>query len=176
MHVNRFRWRSKLSSAANDEAGVSAPAGPYSGEVAEEPICDFCSSPDLFYAYLAADFTAAEVVIPNAGTFALNSLGAWLACRECTDLIEEEKWEELLDRSFRSFRELHGPEMGMTEADEPTMREFLRDIHAGFRSFRRGRSGSSGEGGETCHGRSRSENRAFVRHLALPRLGGPGFM
>lgn len=147
-----------------------------SKEVVEEPICDFCSSPDLFYAYLAADFTAAEVVIPNAGTFALNSLGAWLACRECTDFIEEEKWEELLDRSFRSFRELHGPELGMTEADEPKMREFLRDIHTGFRSFRRGTSGSSGEGGERWHCRSRSENRAFVRQRPLSRLGGPGFV
>jgi hypothetical protein len=57
-------------------------------QLSGEAICDFCSSRDLFYAYLAADFIAAEVVVPTAGTFALNSLGAWVACRECTDLIE----------------------------------------------------------------------------------------
>ena len=107
-------------------------------EVLGEPICDFCSSRDLFYAYLAADFIAAEAVVPTAGTFALNSLGAWVACRECTDLIEGERWEELLNRSFRTFREIHGAELGMTEEDEPRIRGLLRQIHAGFRRFRSG--------------------------------------
>jgi hypothetical protein len=66
-------------------------------QLSGEAIRDFCSSRDLFYACLAADFIAAEVVVPTAGTFALNSLGAWLACRECTDLIEGESSEELLE-------------------------------------------------------------------------------
>jgi hypothetical protein len=117
-------------------------------QLSGEAICDFCYSRDLFYAYLAADFIAAEVVVPTAGTFALNSLGAWVACRECTDLIEGERWEELLDRSFRSFREIHGAELGMTEEDEPRIRGLLRQIHAGFRTFRRGGATSSASGGE----------------------------
>ena len=125
---------------------------PISNGIREQPssemICDFCSSRDLFYAYLVADFIAAEVVVPTADTFALNSLGARLACRECTDLIEGERWEELLDRSFRTFREIHGAELGMTEEDEPRIRGLLRQIHAGFRTFRRGGATSSASGGE----------------------------
>ena len=104
-----------------------------------EGICDFCSSPDLFYAYLASDFTAAEVAVPNVGTFILNSLGAWLACRECTRLIECQRWEELLERAFSTFREIHGAELSMTPEDERLIREFLRYLHAQFRKFQTSR-------------------------------------
>jgi hypothetical protein len=104
-----------------------------------EEICDFCSSPDLFYAYLASDFTAAEVAVPNVGTFVLNSLGAWLACRECTRLIEGQRWEELLERAFRTFHENHGPKLDMTPEDERLIREFLRHLHAQFRKFQTSR-------------------------------------
>jgi hypothetical protein len=104
--------------------------------IASEGICDFCSSSDLFCGYLASDFTAAEVAVPNVCTFVLNSLGAWLACRECTRLIEQENWEGLLERSFRTFCETHGPELVLTPEDERVIREFLRHIHAQFRRFR----------------------------------------
>jgi hypothetical protein len=104
-----------------------------------EGICDFCSSPDLFFAYLASDFTAAEVVVPKVGTFVLNSLGAWLACRECTRLIEGQKWEELLERAFSTLHEIHGAELGMTPEDERLIREFLRHLHAQFRKFQTSR-------------------------------------
>jgi len=104
-----------------------------------EGICDFCSSPELFYAYLASDFTAAEVAVPNVGTFILNSLGAWLACRECTRLIECQRWEELLERAFSTFREIHGAELSMTPEDERLIREFLRYLHAQFRKFQTSR-------------------------------------
>ena len=108
-------------------------------EKACEGICDFCSSPDLFYAYLASDFTAAEVAVPNVGTIVLNSLGAWLACRECTRLIECQRWEELLERAFSTFREFHGTELSMTPEDERLIREFLRHLHAQFRKFQTSR-------------------------------------
>ncbi len=104
--------------------------------IANEGICDFCSSSDLFYGYLASDFTAAEVAVPDVCTFVLNSLGAWLACRECTRLIEQENWEGLLERSFHTFCETHGPELVLTPEDERAIREFLRHIHAQFRRFR----------------------------------------
>ena len=104
-----------------------------------EGICDFCSSPDLFYAYLASDFTAAEVAVPNVGIFVLNSLGAWLACRECTRLIEGQRWEELLERAFSTFLELHGSVLSLTSEDERLIREFLRHLHAQFRRFQTSR-------------------------------------
>lgn len=105
--------------------------------MSNEEICDFCSSPELFYGYLASDFIAAEVAVPDVGIFVLNSLGAWLACRECTRLIEDEKWEELLQRSFRTFCETHGAELIMTAEDESGIREFLRQVHARFRKCRK---------------------------------------
>lgn len=108
-------------------------------ETACAGICDFCSSPDLFYAYLASDFTAAEVAVPNVGFFVLNSLGAWLACRECTLLIEGQRWEELLERAFSTFGEIHGTELSMTAEDERLIREFLRHLHAQFRRFQTSR-------------------------------------
>jgi hypothetical protein len=137
-------------------------------QASREMICDFCSSRDVFYAYLAADFIAAEVVVPTAGTFALNSLGAWLACRECTDLIEGERWQELLDRSFRTFREIHGAELGMTEEDEPRIRELLRQIHAGFRRFRAGEPPPDVKHKEKSAVASASEGRALRGVSQLP--------
>ncbi len=74
--------------------------------------------------------------MPDVCTFVLNSLGAWLACQECTGLIEQENWEGLLERSFRTFCETHGPELVLTPADESVIREFLRHIDAQFRRFR----------------------------------------
>lgn len=139
-----------------------------SEQLLSELICDFCSSPDLFYGYLAADFIAAEVVVPTAGTFALNSLGAWLACRECTKLIEGHKWEELLDRSFRTFREMHGAELDMTEEDEPRIRELLRSIHAGFRRFRAGEGTPGVKRGGRSAAASTSEGHALTGMLPPP--------
>jgi|SRR5215472_5620782 len=101
-------------------------------------ICDFCSSPDLFFAYLASDFAAVEVAMPHAhATFVLDSLGAWVACRECTRLIESELWEELVERSFRAFRETRGTELVVSAVDENRIKSFIRDLHAQFRKYRR---------------------------------------
>jgi len=77
--------------------------------------------------------------VPNVGTFVLNSLGAWLACRECTRLIEGQRWEELLERALSTFREIHGAEISMTPEDERLIREFLRHLHAQFRKFQTSR-------------------------------------
>lgn len=103
--------------------------------ISSEGICDFCSSPDLFYGYLACDFIAAELVVPDVATYVLNSLGAWMACRECTRLIEGKQWEELLERAFRTFHDIHGSELNMTAEDERMIREFLWHLHAQFRKF-----------------------------------------
>jgi hypothetical protein len=100
-------------------------------------VCDFCSSADLFCGYLACDFTAAEVTVPEAGTFVLNSLGAWMACRECTRLIEGEQWDELLERSFRRFCATYGADLVVTTEDESRIKEFLRHLHARFREYRK---------------------------------------
>lgn len=113
--------------------------------ISSEGICDFCSSPEIFCTYSAADFEAAEVRIPELGSFLLNSLGAWLACRDCACFIEAERWEDLLERSFRTFCELHGAGLTMTPADEIGIREFIGHVHAQFRRFRQSATVSASE-------------------------------
>lgn len=61
-------------------------------------VCDFCSSPKVYGAFQCEDFVAIR-----EGGFELGSKGGWAACRECHDLIEEDKWRELLHRSVMIF-------------------------------------------------------------------------
>lgn len=131
--TNTPRFSARLDRHGNDRIPPS------------EDICDFCSSPEAFYAYSAADFEAAEVRVPEVGTFILNSLGAWLACRDCACFIEAERWEDLLERSFRTFCELHGEGLRMTPADEIAIREFIGHVHAQFRRFRQSATVSASE-------------------------------
>jgi hypothetical protein len=109
-------------------------------ETACEGICDFCSSPDLFYAYLAYDFSAAAKAAPTPGIHAWSSLRAWLACRECTCLIEVGKWEELLERALLTFHEVCGTELNMTPEDERLIREFFQRLHIQFWNFQASRT------------------------------------
>ncbi len=56
------------------------------------PLCDFCSSVDVRWAYPAYD-------VDVDGGIA-TSTGAWAACHTCHGLIEAEQWEELGKRSY----------------------------------------------------------------------------
>jgi hypothetical protein len=61
-------------------------------------ICDFCSAPDPQREYKCANFESPE---PLKGLAA--SQGSWLACDDCAELIDGEKWEELGNRQWESF-------------------------------------------------------------------------
>jgi hypothetical protein len=108
-------------------------------ERACEEICDFCSSPDLFFAYLACDFTATEVVVTKPCDFPFTAAGAWLACQECTCFIEGQRWEALLERALHTFRKVHDDDLSITPEDERLIREFLRRLHRQFREFQASR-------------------------------------
>ncbi len=57
-----------------------------------EPLCDFCSSQDVRWAYPAHD-------VDVDGGIA-SSIGAWATCETCHNLIESMDWEELGHRSY----------------------------------------------------------------------------
>lgn len=65
--------------------------------------CDFCAWGDPIWKYPCKDFESDKISIPEAQTnVSLNSFKEWLACFECSDLIEEENLNELARRSYRS--------------------------------------------------------------------------
>jgi hypothetical protein len=60
-------------------------------EAPEDYLCDFCSSQERpFKRFMCNDFEAED---------GINSLGAWLACPTCTDMIDARDQESLLARS-----------------------------------------------------------------------------
>ena len=52
-----------------------------------QPVCDFCSDPEVAVVY-PADDAVIQVVAAPEGVYLHESLGAWAACRPCHDLIE----------------------------------------------------------------------------------------
>jgi len=61
------------------------------------PVCDFCSSKKI-----VGDIKAKSFDMPE---FGLGSITDWAACRICLELIKAKKWEELENRSVKSFFE-----------------------------------------------------------------------
>ena len=102
----------------------------------ENLICDFCSSPDVYCAYMAEDFIALEVFEADHST-RFQSLGAWTACRDCTALIETENWEALLERSWKTFLVNMPSEPSLEPGEEEEILEILRNAHQQFRKLRR---------------------------------------
>ena len=102
----------------------------------ENLICDFCSSPDVYRAYMAEDFIALEVLEADHST-RFQSLGAWAACRECTALIEAENWEALLERSWKTFLDNTPPELSPEPGEEEEILVILRHAHQQFRNLRK---------------------------------------
>ena len=63
-------------------------------------VCDFCSQEDPAWEF------PADPMEPVAGH---RSVGGWLACNDCTPLIEERRWGDLTDRAMVAFEARHGP-------------------------------------------------------------------
>ncbi len=57
-----------------------------------EPLCDFCSSRDIRWAYPALNVDVDGSIV--------GSVEAWAACDKCHILIETGDWEELGHRSY----------------------------------------------------------------------------
>lgn len=90
--------------------------------------CDFCSSFQPVWSYPAQDFIAVAEPIPQ------ESLGGWAACDVCHSLIEQQKWQELADRSLRFLIKEH-PEILLVRE---SARDQLIQIHQRFAVARTG--------------------------------------
>lgn len=69
--------------------------------VSGDPMCDFCSSPEVAWSYDARDF---EVVEPEVHW---GSRGGWAACEACHNFIEAHDKKGLCEHSVKMFYEIH---------------------------------------------------------------------
>jgi hypothetical protein len=91
-------------------------------------VCDFCSSPFVYAAYAAEDF-----ITPIDSDWITESKGAWSACQPCSELVDQERWDDLLKRSVEAFAAKYGVPFHMIGP----LKEQISKIHEGFRKHLR---------------------------------------
>jgi hypothetical protein len=96
------------------------------------PICDFCSSSEVYTSYVAEAHISLTVETEQE-KIDLGSDPGWAACKVCSRLIDNDKWKELEDRAVRLF----SAGMGMTWGQRQEMRMKVRQIHLRFRDHRK---------------------------------------
>jgi hypothetical protein len=89
--------------------------------------CDFCTAEPIQKMYSCANF-----LWQSQNIFSHGSVGEWAACRECAELIDNEKWNSLTERSLRYFLRKHT----VPRYDVPILREQFCGIHELFRQHR----------------------------------------
>jgi hypothetical protein len=89
-------------------------------------VCDFCSEQPTIQIYPCKNF-----VIPRSTTsvFQHESVGGWVACSRCAELIDAGRWAELTDRAFANFVKRHR----VSRYAYFDVREQFREIHQLFR-------------------------------------------
>jgi hypothetical protein len=90
-------------------------------------ICDFCSDTKVVKSYKCADFATA--VATNKETLIIRSDGMWAACQICADMIDNNRWDELKQRSMETSGLADSPLRAAMEA-------YLDELHGGFRRMR----------------------------------------
>ncbi len=89
-------------------------------------ICDFCSDPEPCIVFKAETF-----ILDIGGSPAFGSLGGWGACRECSLLIENKKWEELRVRAVDVFKKKYAGLLSVQQVIE-----LVELSHNAFREHR----------------------------------------
>ncbi len=89
-------------------------------------ICDFCSSEKIRWHYPAKTFSFPSL--------SWQSEEGWIACHQCSQLIEEGQIEALAQRSADGFRREHG----LIESSRELVVLHMRELHALFRANRLG--------------------------------------
>jgi hypothetical protein len=97
--------------------------------------CDFCSAAPVVVRYPADDITLAAVEGPQGFRPAFVSKGAWLACLECSILIDTNQWPALEDRACELLerRGAVGDDMS-----PEVLRLWVLTAQEGFRTARTG--------------------------------------
>lgn len=95
-------------------------------------VCDFCGEPltnDKSYKSYACQDFGVQCDRPDSNGFYrhINFLGAWLACPECSKLIDADQWGVLIDKLVASPK---------FPGNGESKRKFLVCAYAGFRQYR----------------------------------------
>lgn len=87
-------------------------------------VCDFCADPYPVTTYHCATFMwNKDAAVPAPAN------GVWSACEVCADLIDDQDWEELSDRAFERFCEVHN----LPLLYQPELRHEIEELHELFR-------------------------------------------
>lgn len=99
-----------------------------------EKRCDFCSATPIWeYPVRSFDFTLIEGRPESVG-----SKTDWLACQDCYDLIEANRWIELAKKSEATSDHIVGWEQ-MNKSHNFDPQVYLRRLHQAFRDHRDGK-------------------------------------
>lgn len=96
-------------------------------------VCDFCSAPDTTWTYRCKTFIAGFVETADRHQD-WGSKGDWAACQQCSEDIEAERWQAVLQRALDRLSAAGGVPLDF----QSFAREQLRQLHAGFRRYRQG--------------------------------------
>lgn len=92
-----------------------------------EMICDFCSAPEPTREFPCRDFPS-----PAPLEMLAASVGSWLTCTDCAELVDTEQWDKLGARSWDSFVAEHT----VAPEEVPLLRAYQKALHERFREHR----------------------------------------
>lgn len=103
----------------------------------DDMICDFCSSKEK----PQHTFECQSFTVEASGTFLgipiSESQGHWLACPTCTQLVRDERWDELARRSTETFIARYRKEFPDAASRFDEIYEHMRALHQEFRQMYR---------------------------------------
>jgi hypothetical protein len=95
-------------------------------------LCDFCNGPAV-----ARSYRAAPVTMPVRQNLLYFCDTEWAACALCARLIDDERWQELSDRSYTLWIQTEN-QRGVSPPlpEREFMRTHIRQLHQLFREAR----------------------------------------
>jgi len=95
--------------------------------VGQSSVCDFCDSEMVVVVFYCPDF-----IVSEAGGIKQHSIGDWMACHECANLVYESDKTKLVDSSVRSYENRRG--IAYTQEEREAVGIYMDEIIEGFLS------------------------------------------
>lgn len=98
-------------------------------------LCDFCAANNAppKWVYHCDSFRAMDIIRP-ANVIAINAIDDWASCDSCSELIDAGKWNELAEKSVRSYLKKSGSKLPLH-----ILLPGVRDIQSRFARFKYGK-------------------------------------